>query len=102
MVLRYKALSGSKTSNNSSSISIDQLDLIEEVIMTSLNSRLTVPTAIEYILILLFLANNTFDFSKVKVKVRIYIVFCVAHEELRKYPQSTIGLACLLTTLKEL
>ena len=70
--------------------------------MTSLDSRLVVPTAIEYIQILLFVANNSHDFSKVKENLTEYIVFCSLHEEMRRYTQSSIGLACLMTVLKKL
>jgi len=70
--------------------------------MTSLDSRVVVYTAMDYIQALLFIANNSLSFSDIKEELPKYIVFCSSHEEIRRYPQSTIGLACLMTVLKML
>ncbi len=70
--------------------------------MTSLNSEVVVYTAMDYIQALLFIANNSISFSDIKEGLREYIVFCSFHEDIRRYPQSTIGLACLMTVLKKL
>jgi hypothetical protein len=83
-------------------ISAEVLDEIEELIMTSLDSRVVVYTAMDYIQALLFIANNSLSFSDIKEELPKYIVFCSSHEEIRRYPQSTIGLACLMTVLKML
>ena len=37
----------------------------EEIIMSSFESRVVVPTAMEYIQILLFIGNNTQDFTQI-------------------------------------
>ena len=83
-------------------ISAEDLNETEELIMTSLHSQVVVYTAMDYIQALLFIANNSQSFSEIKETLREYIVFCSFHEDIRRYPQSTIGLACLMTVLKKL
>ena len=72
----------------------------EELILNDFDEYLLAPTAIEYARLLFFIGNNSFDFSKVSVKVTDNIIICCLQDHLSRYTQSTIGLACVMQALE--
>ena len=78
------------------------LEATEELILNDFDEFLLAPTAIEYARLLLFIGNNSFDFSKVSVKVAKNIIICCSQDHLCRYTQSSIGLACVIQALEQL
>ena len=82
-------------------IAQEHLETTEKLILNDFDEFLLAPTAIEYARLLLFIGNNSFDFSKVSVKVAKNIIICCSQDHLCRYTQSSIGLACVIQALEQ-
>jgi hypothetical protein len=78
------------------------LEATEELILNDFDEYLLAPTAIEYARLLFFIGNNSLDFTMVSVKVADNIIICCSQEQMCRYTQSSIGLACVMQALEQL